>query len=105
MTARGDIKNKGGDACDYVDVVLTEKESKLLVNLVNYAGPHAVGTVRSYGQVPPLTDLTVKIKLPNEPRSVTVAPEAHTPKWSWDNGVLTLELDRLDMHVCIAAEL
>ena len=94
-----------GDACDYVDVVLTEKESKLLVNLVNYAGPHAVGAVRSYGQVPPLTDLTVKIKLPNEPRSVTVAPEAHTAKWSWDNGVLTVELDRLDMHVCIVAEL
>ena len=93
-----------GTCSDYVDVILTEKQEKLLINLVNYAGPHSVETVRSYGQVPPLTDVTLKVSIENKPSAVFSTPEAHALEWTWEGGKLTAKLDRLDMHTAIVIE-
>ena len=93
-----------GDACDYVDMILTEKDGKLLVNLVNYAGPHNVSAVRSYGQIPPIGPLKIEVALKNRPTSVYCAPEKRAFSWTWENGRLTAELERLDIHTCIVIE-
>ena len=98
-------KVKIGGACsDYVDVILTKKQEKLLINLVNYAGPHSVSAVRSYGQIPPLTDVTLEVALKNKPSAVFSAPESHALEWTWEGGKLTAKLDRLDMHTAIVIE-
>lgn len=90
-----------GETSDYVEVVLTEKEGKLCVNLLNTAGPHAVGAVRSYGQIPPLYDLTVKIKVKAAPVAVKVGPESYSAENEYADGVLTVKLKKLDIHTCI----
>ena len=61
-------------------------------------------TVRSYGQVPPLTDVTLEVSIENKPSAVFSTPEAHALEWTWEAGKLTAKLDRLDMHTAIVIE-
>lgn len=90
-----------GEASDYAEVVLTQKGEKICVNILNTAGPHAVGSVRSYGQIPPLYDLTVKIKTEACPKTVKIGPDTYGARHEYGNGILTVHLDKLDIHTCI----
>ena len=90
-----------GESSDYVEVVLTEKDGGLRVNLLNTAGSHALSSVRSYGQIPPLYSLTLEIKCEKEPQSVESIPEPHKIDWSYADGILTVKLEKLEIHTCI----
>ena len=89
------------EASDYIEVVLTRKDSKLCVNLLNTAGPHAVSAVRSYGQIPPLYNIDVQIKYDKKPNSVIAVPSTHNIEWKYENGQINLKLEKLDIHTCI----
>ena len=96
--------NVSGESSDYVEVVLTEKNGKLLVNLLNVAGPQAIAAVRSYGQIPPLYDITVTVNVASEPKSVKALPEGEL-EWSYSDGKVTAKLSKLKIHTCIQIEL
>ena len=93
-----------GETSDYVEVVLTQKEGKLCVNLLNTAGAHALGSVRSYGQIPPLYDITVNIKTDAEPKQIKVGPEPYGVSSEYKGGALTVRLEKLCIHTCITLE-
>ncbi len=90
-----------GESSDYVEVVLSEKNGGLRVNLLNTAGPHSQRNVRSYGQIPPLYGLTVKIRSGRAPRSVTSVPNDPALEWNYSDGIITAELKKLSIHTCI----
>ena len=92
-----------GESSDYVEVVLTEKEGKRIINLLNLAGPHAIAAARSYGQIPPLYGITVKMKSDSAPKSVTAIPDGNI-EWSWSDGVITVSVEKLEIHTAIAVE-
>ena len=91
-----------GETSDFVEVVLTKKGERLCVNLLNSAGPHAIAAVRSYGQIPPLYGISVKIKSETEPKEVYASVEKHKFTWSYKDGYIYAELEKLDIHNCIS---
>lgn len=95
-----------GESSDYVEAVVTQKDSRLIVNLLNTAGPHAVSAVRSYGQIPPLYNITVDIRSEKAPIRVISSPEPHPMTWKYsdDTKTLTVSLSKLDIHTSIVPE-
>ncbi len=88
-----------GRGASYVDLVLTEKAGGLRVNLINFAGPHQLTPVRSYGEIPLLGPLTVTVRCA-EPKGVRTVPDAPCV-WQYRDGAVEITLDRLDIHTCI----
>lgn len=80
-----------------------EKEGHTFINLLNIGGAHADERQRSFDEIPPLYDLTVQISC-NKPQQVVFLPERTVPFWSYDNGMLTVQIDRLDIHTVVAIE-
>lgn len=90
-----------GTGKDYVDVILTRREGEILVNLVNYAGPHRLASVRSYREIPPLGPLTVTVRMEKKPQSVTLHPGGKEANWQWQDCLLTVDTGILEIHTCI----
>ena len=98
------IVRVSGESSDYTEVVLTQKGERLCVNLLNTAGPHSVSAVRSYGQIPPLYGLEIKIRSEREPSRVESVPEPYAIEWTWESGEITVKLEKLEIHTCITVE-
>ncbi len=82
---------------EYAEFTLLERENELLVNLLNYGGPHDVAGVRSYNEVPALGPLHVKLNLSFTPKQIILEP-SHTV---WNGSTDEIVVDRLDLHTVI----
>jgi hypothetical protein len=88
-----------------VDVTLARKEGQLVVNLVNTGGPHAADShVYTFDEIPPVGPLTISIRLPKCPKTVRMEPEGINMAWTWQDGVATVMLARLDIHTAICVQ-
>lgn len=81
-----------------VDVTLCRKDGHWAVNLVNTGGPHANRDVYTYDEVPPLGPLEVTLRLEEKPRSVLLQPGERAVEWSWAEGLLKVQVPRLELH-------
>ena len=88
----------------YVEVVLTEKNEKTNINLLNTAGAHNCMGVRSYGEIPTLSDLTVTYRCEKKPKKVYEEPTHKRLKVKYKNGVATIKLEKLEIHTIITVE-
>ena len=84
-----------------VDVIVTEKEGRLLINLVNMAGNHHVPGVRSFGEIPSIGPLTVSVKCKEKPGEIYLEPGHRKVEYSYENGKAVLVVPRLDIHQVI----
>lgn len=82
----------------FADLTVTEKDGKLLVNLINMAGEHNVPTVRSYNEIPQIGPLTVKFSPELKIRSVTPIPEADFTVEKNNGFITSLTLKTLHIH-------
>lgn len=89
------------EGSSFVELALTSRGNMMYIHLLNYAGPHEVSSVRSYGEIPPLGPLTVKISDSISPKSVYIEP-MHK---EWKDNPNRIRIDRLDVHTVIAVEL
>ncbi|OHB78835.1 MAG: hypothetical protein A2W31_17415 [Planctomycetes bacterium RBG_16_64_10] len=87
-----------------VDVVVTRKDGRLMVNLVNTAGPHSNKVVNVFDEIPALGPLSVAIRTEQKPRMVTVQPGAREAAWDYTNGKVRLTLPKLEIHDMIVVE-
>lgn len=91
--------------CDYpLEVAYMEKNGRLLVNLLNRMGDHADTRCRTAASLPPARDVTVRVRLPEPPKSVSLEPEGTAVPIEWEAGVLTVKIDRIDVHAVVAIE-
>ena len=81
-----------------VDVVVNRKNGKLMVNLVNTAGPHSNGTVNVFDEIPPVGPLVVSIRTEKKPAEVTLQPGARKIAWEYTGGKVRLTLAKLEIH-------
>ena len=86
-----------------VDVILNEKDGKLMVNLIN-TGNNGNPKVYVYDELLPIPDLEVSVKLSEAPEKVSLQPGNRTLPYSFKDGVLTCKLDRLDIYDIIVIE-
>jgi hypothetical protein len=87
-----------------VDVTVNRLGGKLMVNLVNTAGPHADAGVHAFEEIPPVGPLQITIRCGSKPNMVTLGPEGTALATTWEQGALTLTLPRLEIHSIIVVE-
>jgi len=89
---------------DYADVTLTEKDGKIMVNLVNMAGEHHVEGVRTFREIPKIGPLEVHIRTRKEPKKVMLRPENKRLKLFDKTDGFTYRIDSLHIHSIVEIE-
>ena len=84
-----------------IQVVLTEKNGALNVNLINVSGPHTDVKYGNYDEILPIYNIRISIEFPNAPESVTEMPSGRELSYEYENGRIALTLDKLDIHTVI----
>lgn len=87
----------------YGDLVVTEKEGKLLVNIVNTAGPGGLSKVRSYNEIPKIGPITVKVNRTGI-RRITRMPEGTPLDFAYTDGCAQFTLDTVHIHTAAVIE-
>ena len=87
-----------------VDVTLAEKDGKYLVNLINMCGAHNESGVRSFAEIPPLTDVQVEIDALHAPKRIYTVPEEFEPAYTYDGKTIRLTVNKLEIHSVIIIE-
>ena len=81
---------------------MARNHGKLLVNLVNTAGPHRQEpTVDS---IPAIGPLEVTIRRAARPEKVTLEPGDRSPAYDYREGEIRLTLPQLEIHDIIVVE-
>ena len=81
-----------------VDVSPRTLNAALSVHLVNTSGPHADAPDGGITVIEPVGPLTVSVRLKNAPKSITMQPEGKKLDVSWDEGLATVTIPRLDVY-------
>ncbi|MGI6417299.1 MAG: alpha-amylase family protein [Thermoguttaceae bacterium] len=87
-----------------VDVSPRRLGGKLMIHLVNTAGPHADAPKGGITAVPPVGPLSVSVRLARAPKSVTCQPEGTPLEVSWSAGRAAVELPRLELYSILVVE-
>lgn len=85
-----------------VDVSVVRNQGKLLVNLVNTAGPHQ--TVPILESIPTVGPLDVTIRLPAKPAAVTLEPGARPVAFDFRDGQVHLAIPKLEIHDIVVVQ-
>ncbi|MCL2319329.1 MAG: hypothetical protein FWC45_04535 [Treponema sp.] len=89
----------------YVDVILTQKDGNLAVQLVNTSGPHNDPNVLEFDEITPLGPLSVSIRTARKPVKVMQQPENTEIPFQYLNGKVELAIPRLEIHSAIIMEM
>jgi hypothetical protein len=87
-----------------VDVSLNRLNERLLVNLVNTAGPHDNPNVYVHDEILPLGPLQVTVRLAKKPARVAIRPSEQKLKVEYKNGLLSIIVPRLELHEILVIE-
>ena len=79
-----------------VDVCVATNHGRLLVNLVNMAGPHQTEPI--IDAIPAVGPLEVTVRLKDKPASVTIEPGARPMPVDFRDGELKLSIPKLEIH-------
>jgi len=85
-----------------VDVSVARNHGRLLVNLVNCAGPHQTQSILE--RIPPLGPLTVTIRQAQRPAKVTLQPSGKTLAVEYRDGRATVIVPQLAIHEAVVVE-
>lgn len=81
-----------------VDVAVNRLGGRLMVNLVNTAGPHADTKNPIHDSIPPVGPLTVTLRLPRKPSRITLEPNNQALEFAYRDGQARLTLPQLEIH-------
>lgn len=95
------VKLKGSHL---VDVSVMTKKGKLIVNLVNTAGPHDNYDVYSFDEIPAIGPLDITIQTETVPQKVRAVPGDTAVEYGYKNGCISLTRARLEIHSAIVIE-
>jgi len=87
-----------------IEVSLMRKDDKLCVNLLNVSGNHSDIHYCGFDEVAPLIDITVEITYPTEPVSVYTEPDHIAVPYTYEDGKITVTLDKLHIHTVVTVE-
>jgi len=88
----------------HVDVSVNRLDGKLLVNLVNTAGPHADPSVYVWDEIPVLGPLEVIIRTGAKPKRLSLQPGNRHVPYSFTNGAVRSTLPKLELHDIVVVE-
>lgn len=92
------------DKTHNVQIILTTKDGKLNVNILNTSGNHSDEKYLNFDEIPPLYDLDISIKIDKRPTKITQMPENKNIDINYDNGYLKIKLPKLEIHTVFVLE-
>ncbi|MBO7678038.1 MAG: hypothetical protein J6S75_00065, partial [Thermoguttaceae bacterium] len=70
--------------------------------LVNVSGPHeTAGVIES---IDPVGPVTLRVRLPERPKSVTLQPGSRAVSWDYADGEVCLTVDSVPIHEIVLIE-
>jgi hypothetical protein len=87
-----------------VDVSVGRLGGRLMVNLVNTAGPHDEPRGALMDSILPVGPLQITIRLPKQPTTITQEPGGQKLAFEYRDGETQLTVPRLEIHCVIAVE-
>lgn len=88
-----------------VEMILRQKEAKLLVNLINRGAGEAFSANRNtLENLPPVENIVVHVPRSSAPKSVAITPPDAKMNWAYQNGLVTINIPRLDIHRVVIIE-
>ena len=87
-----------------VDVSVMKKDGKLLVNLVNTAGPHADANHYVFDDIPPVGPLEITLRTSAKPKRIKLEPEGRPLKFTFRSGEVRLTVPSVAIHAIVAVE-
>jgi hypothetical protein len=82
-----------------VELILREKEGKLMVNLINRGAGEALSANRvTVENLPPVENVVIHVPRAAAPRSVSMVPSGAKFTWAYENGAVTIKIPKLDIH-------
>jgi hypothetical protein len=89
----------------HVDVSPRRLHDRLTIHLVNTSGPHADAAKQGgITAIPPVGPLTVAIRLPQKPKSVTLQAEGKSLEVTWKDGLATVTVPQLELYSILVLE-
>ncbi|HEY7032651.1 MAG TPA: hypothetical protein VH482_15015, partial [Thermomicrobiales bacterium] len=93
------------DAPPRLELILRQKEGRLLVNLINRGSGETLSPRRVVvEELPPVEQITLRVRRPERPRSVSVFPADRPADWTYAAGLVTIHLPRVDIHSVVGIE-
>jgi hypothetical protein len=90
------------EAPAWLESILMRQPGRLIVHLVNQHGDHAVDTnFRCVEEVLPVRDVTVKVRCAARPNKVTLEPGGTVPEWSYNDGLVTVQVPEVHVHTAL----
>jgi hypothetical protein len=87
-----------------VDVAVARLGNRLVVNLVNTAGPHADVQDPIHDSIPPVGPLEIAVRAEKKPSRITLEPGSQPLSFEFRDGAAQLKLPRLEIHNAIVVE-
>ncbi len=87
-----------------VHVVLNRQHDRLAMNLINTGGRHADPQVFTYDEVPPLSNLVVRMRTDKKPKRIVQQPENRSLPIQYANGIATVTVPKLALHSVLVME-
>ncbi|MGN6493355.1 MAG: hypothetical protein ACTHLE_15245 [Agriterribacter sp.] len=84
--------------------VLTRKNGRMYVHLINTNGPHNNPNVLVYEEVTPVKDLKVSLRLQKKPSKVVLQPGNKAVASSFENGLLRLTIPEVKIYEIVEIE-
>jgi hypothetical protein len=93
------------EASPRLEVIVRQKDGRLLVNLLN----RGAGEMLSHHRViveelAPIENVIVRIRQDHPPKSIYSAPGSERVEWSFDRGVVTARVPRVEIHQVLVVE-
>ena len=84
-----------------VDVLITEKNNKTYVHLMNLLGEHRSQTVKTFDSIPAATDVQVELPLAYTPKYVKIQPENREISYTKTENGICISLPEVQMYTII----
>jgi hypothetical protein len=93
------------DGPPQLEMVLRRKEGTLLVNLINRGSGEAFSSNRNTVEnLPPIENILVRVPRASAPKSVAMVPSDAKISWTYQHGVASIRVPRLDIHRVLVIE-
>ena len=86
---------------DTVEITHFEKRNESLVHLIHHPARTYADTPYVIGNIEPLADFEISLKLENKPAYVFLENPENIPDLTYENGVLTVKIRNLHIHTVI----
>jgi hypothetical protein len=93
------------EASPRLEVIVRQKDDRLLVNLLNRGADEMLSPHRVViEELTPIENVIIRIRQDRRPKSVSCAPGNERVEWSFDRGVVTARVPRVEIHQVLVVE-